>query len=94
MEHTIRTKIMTTINKRMKTYASEVVNLVKAQVNREYTVKEIKTNDDELKNFLFTLGCYEGETVTVLSVLGENYVVSVKDSRYCIDRDLAEAIIV
>jgi ferrous iron transport protein A len=71
-----------------------VANLAKAQINREYIVKEINTNDKELKNFLFTLGCYEGETVTVLSVLAENYVISVKDARYSIDKDLAEAIIV
>jgi len=72
---------------------SEAGNLTKAQINREYTIKEVKTGDAELKNFLFTLGCYKGEKVTVLSVLGENYIISVKDARYSIDKDLAEAII-
>jgi len=57
-------------------------------------IKEVKTDDEELKNFLFTLGCYEGETVTVLSVVSDNLVISVKDARYSIDKDLAEAIIV
>jgi Fe2+ transport system protein FeoA len=73
-------------------------NLVKclseAKVNVEYTIKEIETDDEELKNFLFTLGCYKGEKVTVISVLSENYIISVKDARYSIDEELAEAIVV
>lgn len=71
-----------------------MISLTKAQTNREYIIKEVKANDAELKNFLFTLGCFEGEIVTVLSVLSETYVISVKDARYSIDKDLAEAIIV
>ncbi|HPD00140.1 MAG TPA: FeoA family protein [Acetivibrio sp.] len=71
-----------------------MTNLANAQVNKEYMIKEVKTDDEELKSFLFTLGCYEGETVTVLSVLGGNLVISVKDARYSIDRDLAKAIVV
>jgi len=73
---------------------SNARNLAEAQTNEEYTIKEIKSVDEDLKNFLFTLGCYKGETVTVLSVLCENYIISVKDARYSIDKDLAEAIIV
>ncbi|WP_330665088.1 FeoA family protein [Tepidibacter sp.] len=69
-------------------------NLSKAEVDVEYIVKEIKTDDEEMKSFLFTLGCYEGEKVTVISVLAENYVISVKDARYSIDVELAEAIII
>ncbi|WZL75063.1 FeoA family protein [Clostridiaceae bacterium 35-E11] len=71
-----------------------VKNLSEAKVDVEYTIKGIVTDDEELKNFLFTLGCYEGEKVTVISVLAENYVISVKDARYSIDLDLAKAIIV
>ena len=74
--------------------SGEVISLVKAQVNKEYIIKEVKTNDEELKNFLFTLGCYEGEKITLLSILSGNYVISVKDARYSIDKDLAEAIII
>ncbi|KAB3526263.1 ferrous iron transport protein A [Alkaliphilus serpentinus] len=70
------------------------MNLAQGRINTEYVIKEIKTNDEELKSFLFTLGCYEGELVTVISILAENYVISVKDARYSIDQDLAEAIIV
>ncbi len=94
MNNTIISKIKLTANRRIEGCGSEVTNLAKAQINREYVIKEVKTNDEGLKNFLFTLGCYEGETVTVLSVLAENYVISVKDARYSIDKDLAEAIIV
>lgn len=70
-----------------------MTNLTKAKINTPYIIKDVKTNDSELKNFLFTLGCYEGESVTVVSVLAENYVISVKDARYSIDKALAEAIL-
>nr|WP_278044711.1 FeoA family protein [Senegalia massiliensis] len=69
-------------------------NLSKAKMNVEYTIKDIETDDEEMKDFLFTLGCYEGEKVTVISVLAENYVISVKDARYSIDLELAKVIIV
>lgn len=94
MDNTISSSIKLPINETMKKYGGEVRNLTEAQINREYTIKEVRTNDEELKNFLFTLGCYEGETVTVLSILSENYVISVKDARYSIDKYLAEAIVV
>jgi len=71
-----------------------VNNLSKAKIDAEYTIKGIKTDDDEIKNFLFTLGCYEGEKVTVISKLAENYIISIKDARYSIDTELAKAIIV
>ena len=94
MEHTISSRIMLPVNEKMERCAGKVTNLAKAQINREYVVKEVRTNDEELRNFLFTLGCYEGEKVTVLSVLGENYVISIKDARYGIDKELAAAIMV
>ncbi|MFW5787891.1 MAG: FeoA family protein [Halanaerobiales bacterium] len=71
-----------------------MTNLAEADPNTEYIIKDIKTNDEELKKFLFTLGCYEGESVTLISVLADNYVINIKDARYSIDKDLAEAIIV
>lgn len=71
-----------------------VKNLSEAKVDEEYTVKGIETDDEDMKDFLFTLGCYEGEKVTVISVLAENYVISVKEARYSIDSELARAIIV
>ncbi|NLM57604.1 MAG: ferrous iron transport protein A [Clostridium sp.] len=94
MDHTVSSKIILPFSGRTKRNVNEVTNLANAQVNKEYVIKEVKTDDEELKNFLFTLGCYEGETVTVLSVVSDNLVISVKDARYSIDKDLAEAIIV
>lgn len=94
MNNAISSKIILSASAKFEGYSSEVRNLAKAQINREYSIKEINTNDEELKNFLFTLGCYKGETVTIISVLGENYIISVKDARYSVDKDLAETIIV
>lgn len=94
MENTFNGKMVMPIGGKTDMFVSGVTNMTKAQIDREYVIREVKTNDLELKNFLFTLGCYEGETVTLLSVLGENYVISVKDSRYSIDKDLAEVIVV
>ena len=71
-----------------------VKNLAEAETDREYIIKKIKNTDQELKKFLFTLGCYEGESITLISVLAENYIINIKDSRYSIDKELAEAIIV
>lgn len=94
MDNTISSKSILGAYNKTEEYSYLVTNLVNAEINREYIIKDVKTNDQEMKNFLFTLGCYEDETVTVLSVLAENYVISVKDARYSIDKDLAEAIII
>ncbi|MFW6001154.1 MAG: FeoA family protein [Halanaerobium sp.] len=69
-------------------------NLAEAETDREYIIKKVKSSDEELKKFLFTLGCYKGESITLISVLAENYIINIKDSRYSIDRELAEAIII
>lgn len=60
----------------------------------EYIIKSINTNDEELDSFLFTLGCYSGEPITVVTRRKSGCVVSVKDGRYNIDNDLAAAITV
>lgn len=70
------------------------MSLAEAQEGREYIVKEICTDDEELDDFLFTLGCYSGEPITVISHLKGGCVVAIKDGRYNIDHQLAEAIIV
>ena len=59
---------------------------------KEYTVKSINIDDDELNSFLFSLGCYSGEAITVVSHLKNSCVVSIKDGRYNIDHQLADAI--
>lgn len=70
------------------------MNLTEAQVGEEYIIKEIQTDDEELNAFLFSLGCYSGEPITVVSRLKRGCVVSIKDGRYNIDNHLAEAIII
>lgn len=60
----------------------------------DYTIKDISTDDEELNAFLFSLGCYSGEKITVVSHLKNNCIVSIKDGRYNIDSELAESIIV
>ena len=68
------------------------MNLTEAKEGEEYIVKEILTDDEELTSFLFSLGCYSGEPITVVSHLKGGCVVSIKDGRYNIDTDLANAI--
>ena len=68
------------------------MNLAEAVVGEEYLVKDIETDDEELESFLFSLGCYSGEPITVISRIKGGCVVSIKDGRYNIDTDLAKAI--
>ena len=70
------------------------MNLSVAEEGKEYTVKRIETDDEDLDSFLFSLGCYSGEPVTVVSRRKGGCTVSIKDGRYNIDNQLAEAIIV
>lgn len=68
------------------------MTLKDAQEGKEYIIREIETDDEELNMFLFSLGCYSGEPITVISHLKGGCVVSIKDGRYNIDNQLAEAI--
>ena len=68
--------------------------LTMAQEGKEYIIQRIETDDEELDAFLFSLGCYSGEPITVVSRKRKNCVVSIKDGRYNIDNQLAEAIII
>ncbi len=68
------------------------MNLTNALLGDDVIVKDIATNDEELKSFLFSLGCYSGETVSVVTKKRGGYVLSIKDARYNIDEDLAKAI--
>lgn len=69
-------------------------NLTLSSANETSVIKGIRTDDEEMRNFLFTLGCYEGEEITVISLLADNYVVHIKGARYSIDRALARAILI
>ncbi len=71
-----------------------MMNLRQAKEGTEYIIKSIKTDDEELDAFLFSLGCYSGEPITVVAHRKSGCTVSVKDGRYNIDVQLAEAIIV
>ncbi len=70
------------------------MNLTQAQEGQEYIIKDIVTDDEELNAFLFTLGCYSGEPITVVAHKRGGCVVSIKDGRYTIDTQLMEAILI
>ena len=70
------------------------MTLREANEGQGYVIRDILTDDEELNSFLFSLGCYSGETITVISHLKKSCIVSIKDARYNIDRDLADAIII
>ena len=70
------------------------MTLLTAQLGKEHIVRSIETNDEELNAFLFSLGCYSGEPITVISRRRSGCVVSIKDGRYSIDKQLADAIAV
>ncbi len=68
------------------------MNLIDANIGEEYIIKDIVTDDEELDSFLFSLGCYSGEPITVIAQKKGGCVVSIKDARYNIDNELAQAI--
>lgn len=70
------------------------MSLSEAKVGEEYIIKEIQTDDEEMDAFLFSLGCYSGEPITVISRRRGGCVVSIKDGRYNIDNQLAAAIMI
>ncbi len=70
------------------------MDLSVAELGKEYVIKRIDTDDEELDAFLFSLGCYSGEKITVISKRVGGFTVAIKDARYNIDKDLAKAIII
>ena len=70
------------------------MNLTQAQEGKEYMIRQIETDDEELNAFLFSLGCYSGEPVTVIARRKDSCVVSIKDGRYNIDLQLESAILI
>ena len=69
-----------------------MMSIAKGELEKTYQIISVETNDEELDNFLFTLGCYTGEKITLISKTNDNYVIVIKDSRYNIDKALAEVI--
>ncbi len=70
------------------------MTLMQANEGTEYIIRDICTDDEDLNAFLFSLGCYSGEPITVVTRRSSGCVISVKDARYSIDNQLAEAIII
>ena len=70
------------------------MTLANAQVGEEYIIRSIETDDEELDAFLFSLGCYSGEPITVIARKRGGCTVSIKDGRYNIDNQLAAAILI
>lgn len=70
------------------------MTLREAEEGKEYIIQQIETDDEELDAFLFSLGCYSGEAITVVTHRRGGCTVSIKDARYNIDKELAEAIII
>jgi len=70
------------------------MNLSIAEEGKEYIIQRIETDDEDLDAFLFSLGCYAGEPITVVSRRKGGCTVSIKDGRYNIDNQLAETIII
>ncbi len=70
------------------------MNLTTATSGKEYLIQRIDTEDEELNAFLFSLGCYSGEPITVVSHRKSGCIVSIKDGRYSIDNQLAKAILI
>ena len=68
--------------------------LLSAEPGKTYIIKEINTDDDEMNSFLFRLGCYVGEPITLISKKKKSCIVVIKDGRYNLDILLSEAIIV
>ncbi len=68
------------------------MTLAQAQIGKEYIIQSIVTDDSELDGFLFSLGCYSGEPITVMACRRGNYTVAIKNGRYSFDKNLAEAI--
>ena len=91
--HKVCISILTVGNvKKTNGKVAEVMSLADAVIGEEYIVKDIEAEDEELKAFLFSLGCYSGEPITVNSHIKGGCVVSIKDARYNIDVELARAI--
>ncbi len=96
INHNKSESIISKRNRRRTTGAIHINEraLTDVKMNTEHTIKSVETENSEVQDFLFTLGCYEGENVTVISMLGDQYVIVIKDARYSIDRDLANCIII
>ncbi|MGM0379340.1 MAG: FeoA family protein [Bacillota bacterium] len=92
--------VISLVQKMFKSFDKEdekhkkINNLSQGTLNKEYEILKIKTKRDDLRDFLFSLGCFEGEKVKIVSVLSDNYSIIINNAKYCIDKELAELIII
>ena len=82
------------ISENESVFRKEKMTLLEANIQQEYIIKEINTDDEEMNAFLFRLGCYSGEPITIISKKKKSCIVVIKDGRYTLDNLLCEAIIV
>lgn len=75
-----------------KSLRGKPMDVTTCEINEQMTIRAIETSDAEMRDFLFSLGCYEGRTITLISILGSTYIVNISDARYSIDKQLAQAI--
>lgn len=68
------------------------MSLLKVKPGQTFQVKSV-TGNEKNKNFLFSLGCYEGQDITLISILGGNYIINIKDCRFAIDKEMANSIV-
>ena len=68
------------------------MDLSSAEIQKNYIIKSIDTDDDELNSFLFSLGCYSGQPISIILKSKSHYIISLKDSKYSIDSALAKSI--
>lgn len=80
--------------KKNKNEKIQVKTLYGAKLNVEHKIKNVIKDDEQVAYFLSTLGCFEEQPITIVSVLSDTYVISVKDARYSIDAELAKTIII
>ena len=67
--------------------------LTMAEPGEAVTIRKI-TGKDELRLHLAELGFVVGERVTVVSRMGGNLIVQVKDSRVALDKSMANRIMI
>lgn len=67
--------------------------LIMVGIGETYTIQRIG-GSEETRRFLANLGFVQGAEVTVLSAIGGNVIVNIKDSRVAINKDMARHIMV
>lgn len=100
MEFAMKNRLFNRKRKRKRSCTGQEARMVKrnnltyASIDHDYIIESIDTDEQSIKDFLFTLGCFRGEKIMLISVLADNYIIHIKDARYSIDSRLAKAILI